>query len=63
MKLIIPKAEELEAYTQTANGEQLRIGTVSIWRQMFSKDDVVTSIDIQLDVIPIDGRITLRSKK
>ena len=59
--MIIPKEETLEVYSEGRNGE-IRVGIATIWRRSFEEDGAVMSIKIQLDFIPLDGQITIRSK-
>lgn len=65
MNIQIPKGTVLAVYTdvQTANGPQsIKIGRVNIWRRNFETSEDVASLDIELDCIPINGKLNIRQE-
>ena len=52
----IPAGKWLKVFTHG----RLVIGTASIWRRMFdSNPDAVSSIEIELHALPLDGKIII----
>lgn len=51
------------AQVETEEGQKLiKVGDVSIWTKPFCKDDAVSSIEINLYIVPRNGKIFLQEE-